>query len=223
MVLDAFGYEVLFPRVGCCGRPMISTGLLASAVAHADSTIGALLNCIDEEEADAVLFLEPSCLSVIKDDWLQLKLQSPFADRKRLAEKSMMVEEFLHLFWESHPRHPEVTTASSHFLLHGHCHQKALWGDSTCAASLRRIATSVTVLSTGCCGMAGSFGFTVDRYDLSMKVGELSLFPVLGAANSFAIIAAPGTSCRHQIRDGTDRLAFHPMELWARALKLDTD
>ena len=92
--------------------------------------------------------------------------------------------------------------------------------DSACAASLRRIAPSVTVLSTGCCGMAGSFGFTADRYSLSMKVGELSLFPAVRAADALSMIAAPGTSCRHQIHDGTDRLAFHPMELWARALEL---
>lgn len=218
MVLEAFGYEVLYPRVGCCGRPMISTGLLASAVANADATIGTLLNCVDQNQADAILFLEPSCLSVIKDDWLQLKLQTPLDARKRLAEKSMMAEDFIHLFWDSHPRRPEKTVGIPDILLHGHCHQKALWGDSTCAESLRRIAPSVTVLSTGCCGMAGSFGFTADRYDLSMKVGELSLFPAVRAASGLSIIAAPGTSCRHQIHDGTNRLAFHPMELWARAL-----
>jgi FAD/FMN-containing dehydrogenase/Fe-S oxidoreductase len=222
-VLESFGYEVLLPRVNCCGRAMISTGLLPGAIASADAAASALLKQIEDERISAILFLEPSCLSAVKDDWLQLKLQTPLHLRKRLSEKSMLVEEFLDQFWESHPRPARPTVGISDVLLHGHCHQKALWGDSACAASLRRIARSVMVLPSGCCGMAGSFGFSADRYDLSMKIGELSLFPSVRAAAANTIISAPGTSCRHQIRDGTGRHAMHPMELWSQAIGLPND
>lgn len=221
LLLEAFGYEVLLPRVGCCGRPMISTGLLRQAIATIDSTSRVLLQCLNEERIDAVLFLEPSCLSAVKDDWLQLKLPLPISDRKRLAEKSMAVEEFIDQFWDSHPQRPSPAIISSEILLHGHCHQKALWGESACAASLRRIAPSVKVLPTGCCGMAGSFGFTADRYELSTKIGELSLFPAIREAAPTTLLAAPGTSCRHQIHDGTRRSAIHPVELWGKALSIE--
>jgi Fe-S oxidoreductase len=103
-------------------------------------------------------------------------------------------------------------------VLHGHCHQKALWGSESSAALLRRlVGDRLTVLDSGCCGMAGSFGYTADHYDVSMKIGELSLFPaVRGAAG--ATVVAPGTSCRHQIHDGTGVRALHPMELLDRML-----
>jgi Fe-S oxidoreductase len=103
--------------------------------------------------------------------------------------------------------------------LHGHCHQKALWGADTSARFLRRLpGASVNVLDTGCCGMAGSFGYTADRYELSMKIGELTLFPALRGLDAGAIVVAPGTSCRHQIHDGVALNAVHPLELAASLL-----
>jgi Fe-S oxidoreductase len=153
----------------------------------------------------------------VKDDWLNLKLHTPLSDRKRLAEKSMAVEDFLNRHWESHPRCPAISASIPAVVLHAHCHQKALWGETECAASLRRIA-STTVLATGCCGMAGSFGFSADRYDLSMKIAELSLLPAIRGAPPNSTICAPGTSCRHQIHDGVNRRALHPIEIWAQAL-----
>jgi FAD/FMN-containing dehydrogenase/Fe-S oxidoreductase len=218
-VLEAFGYEVVLPRVGCCGRPAISMGLLESAVQKADATARGLLKCLDGDRLEAILFLEPSCLSAVKDDWLNLKLQTPLSDRKRLAEKSMPVEDFLNRQWESHPRRPVTGGSIPAIQLHAHCHQKALWGETECAASLRRIA-STTVLATGCCGMAGSFGFTVDRYDLSMKIAESSLLPAMRGTQPTPTICAPGTSCRHQIHDGVNLRALHPIEIWAQAVGL---
>jgi Fe-S oxidoreductase len=104
-------------------------------------------------------------------------------------------------------------------ILHGHCHQKALWGVESSAAVLRRIAGDhLDVLPSGCCGMAGSFGYTADRYALSIKIGELSVFPPVRAAAADALVIAPGTSCRHQIKDGTGRNAFHPAEVLAKGL-----
>jgi Fe-S oxidoreductase len=104
-------------------------------------------------------------------------------------------------------------------LLHGHCHQKALWGVDSSANLLRRlVGDRLKVLDTGCCGMAGSFGFDRDKFDLSMKIGETSLFPQVRTADPESIVVAPGTSCRHQVHDGLDRRALHPVELATRIL-----
>jgi Fe-S oxidoreductase len=108
---------------------------------------------------------------------------------------------------------------------HGHCHQKALYGQERSVATLRTAggAANVTALPSGCCGMAGSFGYTADRYDVSMQIGELSVFPPIRAAAANAVVVAPGTSCRHQIKDGTGREAVHPIEYLARAMGLEQD
>jgi Fe-S oxidoreductase len=217
-VLEKLGYEVLLPNVGCCGRAMISTGLLADAVSAIDRTLSVLNSLIDDPQMLALVFLEPSCLSAVKDDWLQLKLTTPLDKRKKLAAKSMLVEEFVDQFWTEHPNPHEKPAGKTSVLLHGHCHQKALWGDGGTAAALRRVADNVNVLPSGCCGMAGSFGFSADRYALSMQIGELSVFPPIRDIGKEVIIAAPGTSCRHQIFDGTARRAVHPIEIIAEAI-----
>jgi Fe-S oxidoreductase len=103
-------------------------------------------------------------------------------------------------------------------ILHGHCHQKAIVGVGPTVEALALAGYKARALPTGCCGMAGSFGYEAKHYDLSMKVGELVLFPALRAAAPDAVIAAPGTSCRHQIHDGAQRAAHHPAVLMARAL-----
>lgn len=223
MVLEKLGYGVeVLPREGdggfgggCCARSLISVGMLGEAVAMAEKTIDSLRNSIENDEIKAILVCEPSCLSAFKDDWLQLKMATPKTLRQRLAAKSMLVEEFVgNALGDDAPQ-----TNKGPVLLHGHCHQKALWGAETSAGALRKVAGDhVIVLDTGCCGMAGSFGYEADKYDLSMKIGELSLFPAVRAARPGAIIAAPGTSCRHQIRDGTGREALHPIEIIAMAV-----
>jgi FAD/FMN-containing dehydrogenase/Fe-S oxidoreductase len=219
-VYEALGYRVLLADAGCCGRSLISTGLLTQAIDQIDATIERLLPFADNPAIDAILVAEPSCLSAIKDDWLDLSLRTPLEARRRLAAKCFLPEEYLatkpdlaqHLRSLCRPEtHPPV-------LLHGHCHQKALWGIESSAAILRSIlGDRLRVLDTGCCGMAGSFGFTTDRYDLSMKIGELTLFPALRQEPS-AQVCAPGTSCRHQIHDGTRRQASHPIEIIASML-----
>jgi Fe-S oxidoreductase len=194
---------------------MISVGMLAEAAATAEKTIESLRSAIESDEIDAILVCEPSCLSAFKDDWLQLRMDVDLALRKRLAMKAVLVEEFVGRKMGDNA--PQIRGAP--VLLHGHCHQKALWGAETSAGALRRVAgENVVVLDTGCCGMAGSFGYDADKYDLSMKIGELVLFPAVRAAKADAIIVAPGTSCRHQIRDGTGREALHPIEVIAMAL-----
>jgi len=212
-VLEALGYEVLLPQISCCGRAMMSTGLLPAAIATADRALSTLLPLVSRKDVVAVVVCEPSCLSAITDDWLQLKLKTPMKDRTMLAGKSMLVEAFVDAFWEQHPTRPTVRDGVASVVLHGHCHQKAVGGgDETSARLLRRLTGGrVTVLPSGCCGMAGSFGYSADKYDVSMKVGELSVFGPVRAAAPDATICAPGTSCRHQIFDGTQRHAQHPI------------
>ncbi len=215
-VLEKLGYSVVLPKVHCCGRAMISTGLLPDAIASADRALADLLPFARDETVMGIVVLEPSCLSAIRDDWLQLKLTAPLADRQRVAEKSFLVEDFIDTFWEKHPVTPDPQSLRSGppILLHGHCHQKALWGDKTSSAALRRLAGDrVKVLDSGCCGMAGSFGYLARKYDLSMKIGELSVFEPVRQASADTCVTAPGTSCRHQIHDGTGRKALHPIQV----------
>lgn len=218
-VFEACGYAVRLANVGCCGRPKISLGTLPEAIEEADATLDALAPFVLDRSVAAILVAEPSCLSAFKDDFLQLRLRTPMEFRRALAAKSWLPEHFLNERWSTHPTRPVFKAWSGGpLLLHGHCHQKALWGAQTSGAALGRIpGATVRVLDTGCCGMAGSFGYTTGRYDLSMKIGELSLFPAV-RANPTATIAAPGTSCRHQVHDGTSRDARHPIEVLAAHL-----
>lgn len=226
-VLEHLGYRVeLLPRqgeggfgAGCCGRSMISVGMLPRAIETADATIGSLRAAIEDDGVEAILVCEPSCLSAMKDDWLQLKLRAPRALREKIAAKALLVEDFvgrrLPLTFPLSPRSSDLSPV----LLHAHCHQKALWGAETSAAALRRlVGDRLHVLDSGCCGMAGSFGYAAHRYELSMKIGELALMPAIRAAGEGAIVVAPGTSCRHQIKDATGRRAVHPIELIATTM-----
>jgi FAD/FMN-containing dehydrogenase/Fe-S oxidoreductase len=220
--LEAFGYRVVMPDLGCCGRAMISTGNLAGARRLCATTARAILSAMERERAIALLGLEPSCLSAIKDDWLELRMEVPRDAIAGLASRSWLVEEFLERAWDRHPLRPAFEPSESHLMLHGHCHQKALWGVESSAAILRRIYGSrLDVLRTGCCGMAGSFGFTADRYELSMAIANLDngmgVLPTI-AKHPDAVVCAPGTSCRHQIHDGAARRGFHPIEIVRAAL-----
>ncbi|MBL8763693.1 MAG: FAD-binding protein [Phycisphaerae bacterium] len=202
---------------GCCGRAMISTGMLAQAIETADATIAMLRPAIEDPSVSAILVCEPSCLSAFKDDWLQLRVRSALELRRALAEKAQLVETFVAGRME---RSGAATpTTGGPVLLHGHCHQKALWGVETSARALRAVAGDrLRVLDTGCCGMAGAFGYAADKYDLSMRIAELSVAPMIRDAPRSATIVAPGTSCRHQIRDATGRRALHPVECLATEL-----
>ena len=159
----------------------------------------------------------------MKDEWLKLKLPEgapTLADRERLAAVCFLPEDVLDTHWDTHPRRPTFTPPTGLVALHAHCHQKALWGAETSARLLHRVVgDKLRVLDTGCCGMAGSFGYTADRYDLSMTIGELALFPAVRELGPSDTIVAPGTSCRHQIHDGTERTALHPMELIAQFIQ----
>ncbi|MSR41721.1 MAG: FAD-binding oxidoreductase [Phycisphaerales bacterium] len=224
-LLEAFGYRVVLADVGCCGRSLISTGMLAEATQVVARASSALLELIDATAAEAVLVLEPSCASAIRDDWIELGVEGNLHERARrvkLASQTCLVEEFLDEHWDTHPCRPPLPEVHDDILLHAHCHQKALWGAASSARFLRRIfGARLTVLDTGCCGMAGSFGMTKEHYDLSLAIGEDRLFPALRADPS-ASVCASGASCRHQIHDGVGRTALHPVDLAYRALRLES-
>jgi len=224
-VLARLGYEVVLASKGCCARPKISLGLLEEAITEADRTLASLAPLVEHPSVRAIVTLEPSCLSAFKDDWLKLKLKTAMQTRKGLAAKSMLIEDFVEREWERHPSRPEPSPSLRDaclgpLLVHGHCHQKALWGAETTSRVLTRLyGPRVRVLDSGCCGMAGAFGFDAARYDVSMRIGELSLLPAARANEAMGgTLAAPGTSCRHQALDGAGVHARHPIELVAWAI-----
>ena len=223
-LLEAFGYRVELPSLGCCGRSLISTGMLAEAARTCAQTAQALEAAVERSGAVAVVGCEPSCISAIKHDWLELRMGIDRARLQALAARTFLVEEFLERRWEAHPQRPAPPAFEpGPIALHAHCHQKALWGAESSAALLRRyFGPRLEVLATGCCGMAGSFGFAQEKYDLSMRIAEMGVLPA-ARARPQATLCAPGTSCRHQIHDGTaqdaaPREALHPVELLAKVL-----
>jgi Fe-S oxidoreductase len=222
-VLQALGYSVRLSPSHCCGRSMISVGMLPQAIDAIDAAVNALRPAIEDDSVRAIIVCEPSCLSAMKDEWLSLRCRTPIALRQTLAAKAMLPEDFVERFWDSHPTPPALGPSRIHattpVLLHTHCHQKSLWGAESSARLLRRlVGDRLKALDTGCCGMAGSFGFAREKHDLSMQIGELSLLPIVREAPADAIIVATGTSCRHQIHDGAARRAIHPIELAAMLL-----
>jgi len=217
-VFKAMGYEVALLPGGCCGRAAISTGLLDRARRLMEHTAPSLDDAVKRWEPTAVIVCEPSCLSSITDDWLSLKSSVDRSVVRRLAALCTLPETFINAHWRTHPRKVKWTKPNGRVALHGHCHQKALWGMDDSIELLGRVAgpQNVNCPDTGCCGMAGSFGMAAHRYDLSMQIGAARLFPFVKTLDQDDAILAPGTSCRQQIYDGTGRMARHPLT-WLRA------
>jgi Fe-S oxidoreductase len=153
-----------------------------------------------------IVGLEPSCLYTLKDEVVSLV---PTADARAVAERAVLLEELIEREWAQGRRLPLGAAAARQILVHGHCHQKAFGGAGATLAALRRIpGADVKPIESSCCGMAGPFGYHSEHYDVSMRMGELSLFPAVRGAPD-ATIVADGTSCRAQIADGTGRKAVH--------------
>jgi len=211
-LLELVGWQVRLADAGCCGRASLSKGLLGQARRMAAGMAGRL----GEAAARGVpiVGVEPSCLLTLRDEYLALLPGDPGA--RAVAAATRLPEELLlAAIAEGRLILPQENTVSGRrVLFHGHCHQKALAGTAATVALLRAIpGAEVAELDAGCCGMAGSFGFEVEHYDLSMSIGELRLFPAIRAEEQDTIIAATGVSCRQQIAHGTGRPARHPLEI----------
>lgn len=218
-LLEAFGYRVLLADEGCCQRPAISNGYLPEAIHEIDKQVGRLNTLASKHNAKAILAVEPSCLSAVQDEWLSLNCDTPLDERKRFADRMMLVEQFLEQNWDDHPRRPEFAQPAGRVLLHAHCHQKALWGGESSGRLLERaFEGKYSELNTGCCGMAGGFGMHKKRFGLSMQIGELSLFPSVRELTEDDVLLATGTSCRHQLRDGVQYDALHPVSYLRKQL-----
>ena len=211
-LLELAGWQVRLESAGCCGRASLSKGLVDQARRMA----AGMADRLGEAAASGVpiVGVEPSCLLTLRDEYSALLPGDPRA--QALAAATRLPEELL-MAAVAEGRlilPPENGLRGRRVLFHGHCHQKALAGTTATMALLRSIpGADVIEVDAGCCGMAGSFGFEAEHYELSMRIGELRLFPAVRAEAAETIIAATGVSCRQQIAHGTGRMARHPLEV----------
>ncbi|MGC1448830.1 MAG: heterodisulfide reductase-related iron-sulfur binding cluster, partial [Candidatus Sulfotelmatobacter sp.] len=210
-VLEAAGYQVILPQANlCCGRPLYDFGML-------DRAESLLLDILDElspeiEAGIPVVGLEPSCVAVFRDELLNL---FPHDQRAQaLSKQTFLLSEFL----DRNSYQAPLPQLKRKALLHGHCHHKSIMKMTAEESLLHRIGIDFQAPAPGCCGMAGSFGFEHDKYDISAAIGELELLPAVRKAPADWLIIADGFSCREQIAQGTGRHALHLAEVLQLAL-----
>jgi FAD/FMN-containing dehydrogenase/Fe-S oxidoreductase len=211
-VLEAAGYQVLVPeRSLCCGRPLYDFGMLDTA----ERLLRQILDALRPQIAAGipVVGLEPSCVAVFRDELINLFPNDE--DAQRLSRQAFLLSEFL----ERHATGYEPPKLARKALVHGHCHHKAVMGMGAQEKLLWKMGLDYTMPEAGCCGMAGSFGFEEDHYDVSIKVGERALLPAVRAADKDILIVADGFSCREQIAQTTDRRALHLAEVLRMGLE----
>lgn len=213
-LLEAAGYEVIVPeRLACCGRPLLSQGMLERARENAAYNVSQL--AAHARAGIPIVGVEPSCILTVRDEYPDLVEGE---DARAVAEASVTIDEFLADLLAREPDALRFAAPDAAVYVHGHCHQKALVGTGPTLSVLRAAGFQVEEIPSGCCGMAGSFGYEAEHYDLSVKIAEDRLLPTLREAPKDAIVIADGTSCRHQIADLSDRRARHLVEVLAEAL-----
>lgn len=213
-LLERLGYCVELLEHEESGRASISQGLLKQAKSYAQKNVSSLANCLNGN-AKPVIGMEPSAALTLRDEYLTLVDPHLRSAAKTVAERTFLIDEFVsQLIAGGKVTADQFTDADKVIRLHGHCHQKAL---SSMKATIRMLQLpknyQVKMIASGCCGMAGAFGYEKEHYDLSMQIGELVLFPAVRKEPTDSIIAAGGTSCRHQILDGTGRESLHPVQI----------
>ena len=214
-VLEALGYTVTVPQKHlCCGRPLYDFGMLDSARNHLKEILNALQD--DIRAGVPIIGLEPACLSVFRDELLNFFPDDVLA--QRLSKQTHLFSDFLMNIsdWDA----PQL---GGEALVHGHCHQKSVFGMAGEMALLKRLGIRARTVESGCCGMAGAFGFNPKHYEVSVKAGEAALLPAVRAADEHTMIIASGYSCREQIAQLTDRNALHVAEVVALALNRARD
>ena len=202
------------------GRSALSKGLLEKARKHAEANVRIFGNLIDGNTP--LIGIEPSAILSFRDEYPRIVSPDLVATAKKLKFHVQLIDEFLGKeVAAGYINSGAFTSKPQKIKLHGHCHQKALSSVSWTQKILSLPANyTVETIPSGCCGMAGSFGYEAEHYEVSQQVGELVLFPAVRKAEADTLIAAPGTSCRHQIADGTGRKAKHPVEILWEALNL---
>ena len=218
LLLEKLGYEVIIPEHAESGRAWLSKGLIRQGQKIANKNISLLKDLVT---ADCPLIgIEPSAILTFRDEYPDLASDDLLDAAKTLSQRVFLIDEFIAAEIEKgNIRKDQFTKTARKVKLHGHCQQKAI---ASVAPSVKLLSLpenyTVETIPSGCCGMAGSFGYEKEHYSLSMNIGELVLFPAVRQAAEDVIIAAPGTSCRHQIKDGTGRKAQHPVEVLFEAL-----
>ncbi|MBV8322110.1 MAG: FAD-binding protein [Hyphomicrobiales bacterium] len=221
-VLAAGGYTVHLPHAAdgdsrplCCGRTFLAVGLIDEARREAERCVAALAPFL--ERATAFVGLEPSCMLGFRDE---IPLLVKREDARRLAANALLFEEFLAREAKAGALKLALAPVAKRALLHGHCHQKAFAAMGAVEAVLRLVPDlAVETVDSSCCGMAGAFGYGADTFDVSLKMAELSLLPAVRKAEADTLILADGTSCRHQIKDGTGREALHVARVLAMSVE----
>ncbi|MEA2106855.1 MAG: FAD-linked oxidase C-terminal domain-containing protein [Bacteroidota bacterium] len=217
-LFNRLGYKVVIPKHIDSGRTYLSKGLLRKAKKIAIQNVNYLKNIITEDTP--LVGIEPSAILTFRDEYPDLVGSKLKETAINLGRNALMADEFLQKeIDKGNITKDQFTREKKHIKLHGHCHQKAV---ASTAATLFLLSFpenyTAEEIPSGCCGMAGSFGFEKEHYEVSMKIGEMVLFPAVRSAGKETLIAAPGTSCRHQIKDGTGRKASHPLEILYDAL-----
>ncbi|MBC7889009.1 MAG: FAD-binding protein [Ferruginibacter sp.] len=218
LLLEKLGYEVVIPEHEESGRAWLSKGLIRAAKKIANKNISSLSKLVNS--GSPLLGIEPSAILTFRDEYIDLADDENLSAAKELAKNVFLIDEFIASEMDKGIIDQSLFTTEKRLIkLHGHCQQKAL---SSVAPSVKMMSFpanyTVETIPSGCCGMAGSFGYEKEHYDLSMKIGELVLFPTVRSQGGEVIIAAPGTSCRHQVKDGTGRKALHTIEVLYDAL-----
>ena len=213
-IIEEAGFEVNLVDRKCCGRPMISKGMLDAAKENARYNVDLLYPYI--EDGAYIVGCEPSCLLSFRDEYPEL-LQDEKS--KKVSEKSFLLEEFLDMLNKENSLDLDFQETEQTVLFHGHCHEKALVGNGP-ALSILNMVPGLTVreIDSGCCGMAGAFGYEKEHYDISMTIGAQRLFPAVNEVGPGTKIVVTGTSCRQQIQHGTNRETTHIAELLASLL-----
>lgn len=218
LLIQKLGYEVIIPNHVESGRTYLSKGMVREAQKIAIQNVELLKGIVSDETP--IIGLEPSAILTLRDEYLELVPKDLRGSAEKIAKNTFQFDEwFAREIDQGNIKKEAFSTEKRLIKLHGHCHQKALSSLTPTKKSLSLPANyEVHLIPSGCCGMAGSFGYEAEHYEVSMKVGELVLFPTVRKQAEDVIIAAPGTSCRHQIKDGTGRIAQHPAEILYEAL-----
>ncbi|MQA29036.1 MAG: FAD-binding oxidoreductase, partial [Luteitalea sp.] len=211
-LIEASGLTIAVAPTLCCGRPLISQGLLAEARDRVARNTSALYSL--GADGQSLVFLEPSCLSAFKEDAPALLRGDLQRQALSIADRCQLFEECLEQQMEAHPRALTFAAGPETILLHGHCHQKSMGMLLPTRALLSRIPGATVVdLDAGCCGMAGSFGYMRDHFEVSRQIAERKLLPAARRQRPGSVMVAPGTSCRAQVQDLAGVRALHPAEL----------